>query len=222
MRAALRGSGQPLGALNLDLVMVLGHGMRLRALLALLAEQVLRKDEKAVVWCSYPVMQKMMVSMLTCLGFRARAFLSSLGAAQRTALVRKFNAPDDRDVPVLVCNYACSSAGYNMQKANRNVHLFDPAPCESAKLQAIGRTHPLGSARWSTWCSTARRARNLVGILYCHKVALSSHSFGAADNLDYQKRYINTVFLCIPKATLRSISMYNSPPIFVEMIIACA
>jgi hypothetical protein len=31
-----------------------------------------------------------------------------------------------------------------MQKANRNVHLFDPAPCESAKLQAIGRTHRIG------------------------------------------------------------------------------
>jgi hypothetical protein len=52
MRADLRSSGQPLSVLDLDLTTVLGHGLHLRALLALLAEQVLRKDEKAVVWCT--------------------------------------------------------------------------------------------------------------------------------------------------------------------------
>jgi SNF2 family DNA or RNA helicase len=109
--------------------------------MALLAEQVLRKGDKAVVWCLYPIMQKLIVALLAGFGIPARAFLASLNPAQRTEVVRSFNSSDSEPLRVLVCNYSCSPARYNMQHANRNVHLFDPAPCESAKLQAIGRTH---------------------------------------------------------------------------------
>lgn len=133
--------------LERDLAVVMGHGLRLRALVALLAEQVLRAGEKAVVWTSYPIMQKLLVSMLSAFGMRARAFLSSLDAGQRTTLVNGFNDTASEHLQILICNYSCSPAGYNMQKANRNVHLFDPAPCESAKLQAVGRTHRIGQRR---------------------------------------------------------------------------
>ena len=147
LRDAMSRTGVKPTELERDLAVVMGHGLRLRALVALLAEQVLRAGEKAVVWTSYPIMQKLLVSILTAFGMRARAFLSSLDAGQRTTLVNSFNDTASDDLQVLVCNYSCSPAGYNMQKANRNVHLFDPAPCESAKLQAVGRTHRIGQRR---------------------------------------------------------------------------
>src|ERR1700733_4006091 len=59
---------------DLLLALVLGHSIRFRALIAPLADQVHRRGEKAVGWGSYPVMQKLIVSLLAAVGITGRAF----------------------------------------------------------------------------------------------------------------------------------------------------
>jgi hypothetical protein len=65
---------------------VTGHSIRLRALLSALADQVLRKGEKALVWVSYPVEQKLIAALLDMLNIRTRALLADLSAPARARL----------------------------------------------------------------------------------------------------------------------------------------
>jgi hypothetical protein len=122
---------------------VLGNGTRLRTFVALIADQVLRRQEKAIVWVAYPATQKLIVSLMAVLNIASRAFLATLDATERGNLVRAFNNEKD-PLRVLICNYVCSPAGYNLQQACRYVHLLDPPPSKSAREQAVGRTHRLG------------------------------------------------------------------------------
>jgi hypothetical protein len=126
---------------------ILGYSVRLRAVIAVVADQVIRCQEKAILWVQYPVEQKLLVAVLDCLNIRARALLASLTPRQRSRLIDDFNLPTLDSVQVLVCSYKVSITGHNMQGACRYVHLVDPAPTESTMHQVIGRVQRLGQRK---------------------------------------------------------------------------
>ena len=123
---------------------VIGHSVRLRALPSALADQVLRRGEKALIFVQYSVQQKLLQSLLDALGVRARALLASLSMRSRVELIDGFNTAGPDTIQVLVCSYRVSIAGHNLQNACRNLHLLDPAPTQSAMHQVIGRLQRIG------------------------------------------------------------------------------
>ena len=74
---------------------------KLRVFLALLNDQVLTNDQKALAFCQHPLEQMFVSCILNCLGIRARALLSEMEDSARHRIITKFNtrnAPLDRKV----------------------------------------------------------------------------------------------------------------------------
>jgi superfamily II DNA/RNA helicase len=142
---------------DLTLALMLGHSLRLRALLSMVADQVLRQGEKAIIWTSFPHLQKALAALLCGLGIHATPFLSAMDQSQRARLVSRFNTPGENAIQVLVCSYLVSPAGYNLQGDCRFVHVFDPPSSEAARTQAIGRTYRIGQRRTVVVLSYASR-----------------------------------------------------------------
>jgi SNF2 family DNA or RNA helicase len=119
---------------------------RLRALVANIADQVIKRKEKAVIWVLYPIEQLLVTAILRCMGVDAYAFLSTLNPTERSNLQHEFNNNPDW-CTALGSSYRCSGIGMNLQKIGRFVHLLDPAPTEAAQNQAVGRSYRVGSTR---------------------------------------------------------------------------
>jgi hypothetical protein len=124
---------------------VLQHSSRLSALVANIADQVVKRKEKAIVWSLYPLEQLIIREILVSFGIDARVLASDLTQGQKSDLVKNFNSPDI--CQVLIASYTANGAGLNLQQSCHNVHLFDPAPSANAQEQAIGRTYRLGQPR---------------------------------------------------------------------------
>jgi hypothetical protein len=125
------------------LTLILRCSPRLRALLPIITEQVLKMKEKAIVWCLFPAQQVFVAAALCLANIDAQVFHAGLTPTERANLVREFNESKDTCM-VLVCSYSVNSSGLNLQHLCRNVHLFDTPISEAIKRQAIGRTWRLG------------------------------------------------------------------------------
>jgi hypothetical protein len=99
-----------------------------------------------IVWASYPMSQKKIVSVLKSFGIKARAFLASVNVAQRSVLVVDFNRSGPDTVHVLVCRYPVVPSGYNLQ-SNHQVHIVDPPNNEATRTEIIGWTYRIGRNR---------------------------------------------------------------------------
>ena len=124
---------------------VLQHSSRLSALVANIADQVVKRKEKAIIWSLYPLEQLIIREILVSFGIDTRVLASDLTQGQKSDLVKNFNSPDV--CQVLIASYTANGAGLNLQQSCHNVHLFDPAPSANAQEQAIGRTYRLGQPR---------------------------------------------------------------------------
>ena len=124
---------------------VLQHSSRLSALVANIADQVVKRKEKAIIWSLYPLEQLIIRELLVSFGIDARVLASDLTQGQKSDLVKNFNSPEV--CQVLIASYTANGAGLNLQQSCHNVHLFDPAPSANAQEQAIGRTYRLGQPR---------------------------------------------------------------------------
>ena len=142
-----RADGTTAGVMDVVLGTVVGHSVRLRALLAGMADDVIRRQEKVLVWVQYPAEQKLVVAMLDLLGIKAAALLASLAARQRSRLIAEFNRASTEGIQVLVCSYKVSITGHNMQHACSRVHMVDPAPTEATLEQTVGRVQRLGQRK---------------------------------------------------------------------------
>jgi hypothetical protein len=116
---------------------------KLQVLVAGLADQVIKRKEKAIIWVLFPFMQIFLQAILRLLRIDAVAFLSTMSPKSRRDTVEAFNKSDDR-CEVLICNYTSNSCGLNLQHKCHNVYIFDNSPSASAWHQAIGRTFRAG------------------------------------------------------------------------------
>ena len=138
---------RPMSEVEAMLSTIVDCGVRLRALLSVLADQVLRRREKALLFVQYPVEQKLLLALLDLVGIRASGLLAVLKPKARARMIKDFNTLGEGTCQVLVCSYKVSMAGHNLQAACRNVHLVDPPPTEAAMHQVIGRVQRMGQAR---------------------------------------------------------------------------
>lgn len=109
----------------------------------MLADQVVKRGEKAIVWVLYPFEQAFVTALLRAIYIDARAYSADLTAEKRSELQHTFNT-SKTEAMVLVCSYSCNGVGLNLHHRCHNVHLLDPAMTQASQDQAIGRTLRLG------------------------------------------------------------------------------
>lgn len=131
---------------TLPLEFLLRGSPKLRAMLAILRDQVLIHQEKAIIWTMFPAEQVYIGAALAEAHIDAKVFHASLNSAQRTALIHKFTTERERCM-VLIYSYSVNAAGLNLQSLCRNVHLFSEGTSKSVVNQAIGRVCRLGQKK---------------------------------------------------------------------------
>ncbi|OCK72672.1 hypothetical protein K432DRAFT_97806 [Lepidopterella palustris CBS 459.81] len=117
---------------------------RYQALLGVVADQVVKRGQKAILWVHYPVEQELLLSIFTNLGFTAATMMADDDSNARWDLQQRFNNPGN-ELMVLIANYNTSGVGLNLQKACHYVHLVDPPLGWSSREQTVGRNYRLGS-----------------------------------------------------------------------------
>ncbi|KAM5448074.1 hypothetical protein MaudCBS49596_005660, partial [Microsporum audouinii] len=129
-----------------QLAAILRTSPRLRAMLPIIAEEILLYNEKSMVWTLFPAQQVLITAALRLLNIDSRVYHAALTTKERAELVREF-CTSSTSAMVLVCSYSVNSAGMNLQAKCRNIHLFDTAMSEAITRQAIGRCARLGQTR---------------------------------------------------------------------------
>lgn len=117
---------------------------RLAAVLATIADQVILRKQKAVVWTVYPALQAIVTIILKLFGMDAASYSSALRPQDRAKLQSDFNE-DEKSTMILVCTYATAGVGLNLHKKCWNVHMLEPAPSVAQEEQALGRNYRMGS-----------------------------------------------------------------------------
>jgi hypothetical protein len=115
---------------------------KIAALMLNIADEVVKRKEKAIVWTLYPDEQLILREIMSYFGIDARILSSDLSSTDHVSLTRSFNEPGGTQV--LLASYTTNCAGLNLQKECRNVHLLDPATNANTEKQAIGRCYRLG------------------------------------------------------------------------------
>ncbi|KAH7062035.1 hypothetical protein B0J12DRAFT_724161 [Macrophomina phaseolina] len=115
---------------------------KLRALAELIADLVLMRKEKVVVWCTLPAQQLIIEKFLREAGIDARDYHAGLNLDERTRLTKSFNTSDG--VVVLIRVYFMSETGSNWQFFCYDAIMFDEAPSKSVDDQALGRIRRVG------------------------------------------------------------------------------
>ncbi|EKG15023.1 SNF2-related protein [Macrophomina phaseolina MS6] len=115
---------------------------KLRALAELIADLVLMRKEKVVVWCTLPAQQLIIEKFLREAGIDARAYHAGLNLDERTRLTKSFNTSDG--VVVLIGGYFMSVTGSNWQFFCGDAIMFDEAPSKGVDDQALGRIRRVG------------------------------------------------------------------------------
>lgn len=117
---------------------VLRDSPKLRALVKVVSRQVLVQGEKAIIWVLFPAQQVLITKLFQLLNIDARALNRSLEYEARRDLIRDFQETTNKCM-VLIPTYFMGSYGQNFQFQCHNTHLFDPAPSDPIRLQAIHR-----------------------------------------------------------------------------------
>ena len=126
------------------------HGApKIRALLQIVADQVHKDQEKALIWVTFPTQQILICKLLRLMGIRTDLLIRDrVGYQARREIINSFqhdNGPEG--IQVLIGTYALGSAGINLQNLCRNVHLFDPPGSDAIGIQAVGRVRRIGQLR---------------------------------------------------------------------------
>ncbi|OAL50711.1 hypothetical protein IQ07DRAFT_680068 [Pyrenochaeta sp. DS3sAY3a] len=121
---------------------------KLRKLLELLAEIVVLRKEKAIIWVNSPARMQWLCPVLSLCGIDARQLRTDLPAKELDALIHDYDR-DPKTASVLICSFLVSCAGLNLQNLCRTFIEFEPPPNESTRQQARGRVKWRGSL--GTW-----------------------------------------------------------------------
>ncbi|KAF2702601.1 hypothetical protein K504DRAFT_453102 [Pleomassaria siparia CBS 279.74] len=87
---------------RLLLTAITSRSPRLRTLFAAIANQVVIRREKALIFCQHPFKQMLVASCLNLVSIRTRALLSNMDASAKDKIVRQFNTrnqPADVKMP---------------------------------------------------------------------------------------------------------------------------
>jgi hypothetical protein len=96
------------------------------AILALVAEEVAKYEEKMVTWCLFPAAQLLIQDILNKLHFDARTYTSDITQDMRNKIVYDFNHNDGAP-HILICSSSMSAYGPNLQsKCSRVLHVDEP------------------------------------------------------------------------------------------------
>ncbi|WEW56227.1 hypothetical protein PRK78_001666 [Emydomyces testavorans] len=121
-----------------QLEFLLRGGPRLRELLPLVCDTVLRQKDKITIFVLFPAQAVYVAAALNLAGIDARILHSGLNQNEREELVHSFTKDQDH-VMVLILTYALGSTGLNLQTLCHNAIIFDSPPSEPLRIQAIGR-----------------------------------------------------------------------------------
>ena len=105
--------------------------------------QVIRDQEKAIVWTSNPAVQRLVFEVCKFLHMKPVLLAAALTTEERRTSLRLFNESNNEGM-VLIANYNCGSAGLNLQHKCFRVHVFEQPPNEGILTQALGRSRRFG------------------------------------------------------------------------------
>ena len=114
----------------------------MRAMLPIVMHNALIRNEKQIIWCSFPATQVYVAAVLKECGIDARFFHSKLNQLQRQSLIEDFTTTDK--CSVLVMSLAVNALGLNLHPRCSIMHFFDLPPTKSVMDQAIGRLRRFG------------------------------------------------------------------------------
>jgi hypothetical protein len=95
---------------------------KVRAMLPITIHNSLVRGEKQIVWCSFPVNQIYVSSVLKECGIDAKNFHSKLGSGQRDALITEFTSSSK--CSVLIVSFAVNVLGLNLQARCNIMHFL--------------------------------------------------------------------------------------------------
>ena len=127
------------------ITITLQNSLQLSALVVNIADQVVKRREKAIIQTLYLLEQLIIQEILVAFSINACLLTLDLAQGQKSNLIKNFNTPGI--YTILIASYTTNGTGLNLQQACYNVHLFDPAPSASAQEQAVGRSYCLGQSR---------------------------------------------------------------------------
>ncbi|KAI4675893.1 uncharacterized protein J4E84_009868 [Alternaria hordeiaustralica] len=116
---------------------------KLRKLLGILAEIVVLRQEKVLIWVSNPAQAEWLQQVLLLLKFSAFQLRTDLSQTEQDKILNDFNN-DPHLVAVLICSYLVSCSGLNMQTLCRTTIEYEPPPNESIRAQEVGRVKRRG------------------------------------------------------------------------------
>lgn len=98
---------------------------------------VVWKQQKLLIWVSYPATQLFIFGALRLMNVSAHMFASHLTTKQQADLVTEFTTSQDTTM-ILIGSYFMGSVGLNLQPLCWQVILFNSPPSQPMGLQAIG------------------------------------------------------------------------------------
>ncbi|KAJ4326067.1 hypothetical protein N0V94_000229 [Neodidymelliopsis sp. IMI 364377] len=116
---------------------------KLRQLLPILAEVVVLRKEKALLWVNNPAQAEWLEHVLTLCGIVVAQLRPDLTQREQDRILRDFNSAEGK-IRVLICSYMVSCAGLNLQKQCRTSIEYEPPPNESVRTQELGRVRRRG------------------------------------------------------------------------------
>ncbi|KAI9774717.1 MAG: hypothetical protein M1839_001678 [Geoglossum umbratile] len=120
------------------------HGSpKLRWMCWALAELVVKRKEKMLIWVQFPWQQELLYLFIKEVGIDVQRYHSGLSDRQRQEHIKAFHKHQSRTM-VLICSYSINSCGLNLHGYCRNVMIFEPAPSSPIEFQAIGRVYRVG------------------------------------------------------------------------------
>lgn len=124
------------------LALVLKGAPKIRALLATIAEVVVKNQEKMVIFATLPAQQALVYAILQAMNIDTEVYHAGLSAAEKGKLQGKF---DGTNSPmVLIGSYATMSCGLNLQHRCHWGAFIDPPPSQQIGAQSCARIHRLG------------------------------------------------------------------------------
>lgn len=114
-----------------------------RALIRNVAEQVLVRGEKALIFCAYPATQVELGKAFNRLKMDAVMLLNHLTPKEKDEIRKRFTQNRQTD-KILICTFGTVN-GISLHHHCRNVHFYDEPPNQGIYIQDLGRVRRIGS-----------------------------------------------------------------------------
>lgn len=123
---------------------------KLRALLRNVRSQVVRDQEKILIFCQLPAVTVLLVAIFRLLAIDCVTLGAYQQAEERDAVITAFTECTDR-AQILITTYAVGSTGLNLQQMCWRVHMVECAHNLGVQAQALGRAVRVGNPSAVVW-----------------------------------------------------------------------